>query len=195
MPEEEGGTKGGTLDQKFTYAHLGKIRKYLDKPTTQIMVNCLVTSKLDCNNALLYGISGYLMDQLQRCQNYAARVVTLTRKFDHITPVLYELHWLPIRYRIEFKIVLLTYKCLNDIGPLYLKELVELRAYDHGYSLRSKENKLLENPSGRLVTMGDRSFRVVAPMLWNSIPLDIREAETVGSFKRQLKTFLFSKAF
>ena len=113
---------------------LGKIRKYLDKPTTQIMVNCLVTSKLDCNNALLYGISGYLLDQLQRCQNYAARVVTLTRKFDHVTPVLYELHWLPIRYRIEFKIILLTYKCLNDIGPLYLKELVELKAYDHGYS-------------------------------------------------------------
>ena len=174
---------------------LGKIRKYLDKPTTQIMVNCLVTSKLDCNNALLYGISGYLLDQLQRCQNYAARVVTLTRKFDHVTPVLYELHWLPIRYRIEFKIILLTYKCLNDIGPLYLKELVELKAYDHGYSLRSKENKPLDDPSGRLVTMGDRSFRVVAPMLWNAVPLDIREAETVESFKRQLKTFLFSKAF
>ena len=99
------------------------------------------------------------------------------------------------RYRIEFKIILLTYKCLNDIGPLYLKELVELKAYDHGYSLRSKENKPLDDPSGRLVTMGDRSFRVVAPMLWNAVPLDIREAETVESFKRQLKTFLFSKAF
>ena len=89
---------------------LGEIGKYLDNPTNEIMVNCLITSKLDCNNALLYGISGYLLDQLQRCQNHAARVVTLTHKYDHVTPVLFDLHRLPIRYRIEFKILLLKYK-------------------------------------------------------------------------------------
>ena len=84
---------------------------------------------------------------------------------------------------------------MNNIGPSYLKELLDFRHYDHGHDLRSKLNKPLEDSMGRLVTMGDRSFRVVAPQLWNSIPLIIREAETVELFKKNLKTYLFNKAF
>ena len=79
---------------------IGKIRKYLDKPTTEKMINSAVTSHLDYCNSLLYGINGYLVSQLQHCQNNAARIVSLRRKYDHITPVLKNLHWLPVEHRI-----------------------------------------------------------------------------------------------
>ena len=75
---------------------IGKIRKYLDKPTTEKMINSAVTSRLDYCNSLMYGINGYLVSQLQRCQNNAARTVSLRRNYDHITPVLKDLHWLPL---------------------------------------------------------------------------------------------------
>ena len=87
---------------------IGKILKYLYKPTTEKMINSAVTSRLDNCNSLLYGINGYLVSQLQRCQNNAARTVSLRRKYDHITPVLKDLHWLPVEYRINYKILLLT---------------------------------------------------------------------------------------
>ena len=92
---------------------IGKIRKYLNRPSAEVLTNALVTSKLDYCNSLLYGVHDYQINQLQRCQNNAARIVTLTRKFEHITPVLIDLHWLPVKYRIMFKVLLLTFKSLN----------------------------------------------------------------------------------
>ena len=88
---------------------IGKIRKYLDKPTTEKMINSAVTSRLDYCNSLLYG-NGYIVSQLQRCQNNAARIVSLRRKFDLITLLLKDLHWLPVEHRINYKILLLAYK-------------------------------------------------------------------------------------
>ena len=94
-----------TICQNINYQlySIGKIRKYLDKPTTEKMINSAVTSRLDYCNSPLYGINGYLVSQLQRCQNNAARIVSLRCKFDHITPVLKDLHWLPVEYRINYK--------------------------------------------------------------------------------------------
>ena len=87
-----------------------KFESTLTNPRLTKMINSAVTSRLDCCNSLLYGINGYLMSQLQRCQNNAARIVSLRRKYDHITPVLEDLHWLPVEYRINYKILLLAYK-------------------------------------------------------------------------------------
>ena len=112
---------------------IGKIRKYLDKPTTEKMINSAVTSRLDYCNSLLYGINGYLVSQLQRCQNNAARIVSLRRKYDHITPVLKDLHWLPVEYRINYKILLLAYKAQHGMAPPYLSSL--LSPYKPGRSL------------------------------------------------------------
>ena len=88
---------------------IGKIRKYLDTPTADKMINCSITSRLEYCNSLLYDAKGYNISQLQLCQNNAARMLSLRRKFDHITPVLKDLHWLPVEQRIEFKVLLLTY--------------------------------------------------------------------------------------
>ena len=121
-----------------------KIRKYLDKPTTEKMINSAVTSRLDYCNSLLYGINRYLVSQLQGCQNNAARIVSLRRKYDHITPVLKDLHWLPVEYRINYKILLLAYKAQHGMAPPYLSSL--LSPYKPGRSLRSEGKHLLTTP-------------------------------------------------
>ena len=87
---------------------IGLIRKYLNKSSAEKLVNSLVTSNLDYCNSLLYGLPSSKLKRLQRIQNTAARIIMRTRKYDHITPVLKQLHWLPISQRIEFKILLLT---------------------------------------------------------------------------------------
>ena len=78
------------------------------------------SSRLDYCNSLLYGVSDELLRKLQVIQNAATRVVTVAKKFDHITPVLRELHWLPVRERIRFKLAMIVYKCLHGLAPPYL---------------------------------------------------------------------------
>jgi hypothetical protein len=172
---------------------IGKIRKYLTKSSAEMLVNATVTSRLDYCNSLLYGVHECLISQLQRCQNNAARVVTLTRKYNHITPVLFDLHWLPVRYRITFKILLLTYKSLNGLSPAYLSDL--LKPYKPCRALRSSDNHLLTAYGWRLENFGKRSFQVAAPCLWNDIPLQIRHSATLELFKSRLKTYLFTMAY
>ena len=104
----------------FNLYSIGKIRKYLDRPTVEKLVNATITSRLDYCNSLMFGIPKDLMSQLQKRQNHAARVITQWRKYDHITPVLVDLHWLPVKQRIDFKILFLTYKALNGLAPEYI---------------------------------------------------------------------------
>lgn len=110
----------------------------------------------------------------------------------HITPVLKELHWLPVRYRTEYKILLLVYKCLCDEGPVYLVNLLE--RYTPPKDLRSAEDFQLKD---RRVNKqyGERAFEIVGPRLWNKLPLTIKNCSTVASFKTAIKTHLFNKHF
>ena len=103
---------------------IGKIRRYLDHQTTEKLVHAFVSSRLDQCNSLLYGLPNVQLDKLQRVQNCAARLVTCNNKYTHITPILRELHWLPIKARIEYKIILLTYKSLKGLAPHYLRSLL-----------------------------------------------------------------------
>ena len=160
---------------KTSYYHLrniSKIRKYLTEETTEILVHVFVSSKLDYCNSLLYGLPKHMISRLQSVQNTAARIVTVTKKFDHITPVLIQLHWLPVHFRILFKVLLLVYKALNGMAPLYITELLSYRTCS--CTLRSTDQKLLAVPKSRLKTYGDRAFSVAAPKLWNELPLDLR---------------------
>ena len=114
----------------------------------------------------------------------------------NVRPLLFNLHWLPVKFRIDFKILLLTYKAINGLAPFYLKELTNLKE-PCKYKLRSDCDGLLLNTVKfkTLTTLGDRSFAVAAPQLWNSLPYAIRSSPSVASFKQTLKTFLFQKAF
>ena len=171
--------------------NLSRIRKYFTKESAEVAVHAFVTSKLDYCNALLYDLPKYQLQRLHYVQNTAARVVLQVGKFQHITPVLCELHWLPIQYRIIFKILLLVYKSLNGTSPSYLAQKLHYRS--HTRSLRSVSNELLMQPRSYTKTYGDRAFAVHAPREWNLIPYEIRKSNTISSFKRSLKTYLFTK--
>jgi len=101
---------------------------YVSKPsaTRKTVVHAFVSSRLDYCNSLLFGVTDSLVQRLQAVQNAAARLVSGTRRSEHITPVLRQLHWLPVRQRIEFKMAILVYKALNDLSPQYLADDCQL---------------------------------------------------------------------
>ena len=113
------------------------------------------------------------------------------KKFDYLTPVLSNLHWLPVKQRIIFKTLLLTYRILNGMAPQYLVDLLSI--YKPSRPLRSADKCLLSVPRSTLKSYGDKCFTVAAPKEWNSLPIDIRNLTSLDSFKRQLKTFLFKQ--
>ena len=116
-------------------------------------------------------------------------------RFCHITPVLTDLHWLPVVYRIQFKILIIAFKCLYGLAPMYLSELVN-RSTRTRYNLRSANSLLLAPASAKSkITLGDRSFKAAAPKLWNKLPSDLRNLSNLSAFKSQLKTYLFRLAF
>ena len=172
---------------------IGHIRKYLNAAATKSLVNSLVTSRMDYCNALLYGIPKIQLNKLQHLQNTAARIITRTSRFDHITPVLKELHWITVTHRIDFKILVQTYKAMYDLSPCYLTELLEI--YHPSRNLRSMDSKQLVVPKSKTATYGNRSFSTVAPKLWNELPTGIRDAKSLDVFKKSVKTHLFRKIY
>ena len=184
-----------SLSQKahFHLRNIRSIRKCLAKRATEQLIHAFVSSTLDNGNALLYGLPASLLVKLQRVPNTAARIVTLTPRIDHITPILKDLHWLPVKYRVQFKIIFLVWRLLNNMGPSYIRDMLSL--YTPSRALRSKSEYKLVIPKTRLKSCGDRAFSVAVPTLWNKLPLTIRRAQTIDAFKQALKTFLFSLAY
>ena len=170
---------------------ISKIRRFLTPEQVKTVTVSLVLSKLDQNNSLLHDLPACVLLKLQRVQNSAARLLCSASRQVDAAPLLVSLHWLPIKKRIKFKIVLLVYKCLNGIGPLYLSELLSF--YSNTESRKCLRSSSLDNlhvPRTN-TNFGDRSFLVCAPKLWNSLPFDLRNSPSVESFKKSLKTFLF----
>ena len=128
-----------------------------------------------------------------RNTNSAARLITLSKKHEHITPVLYDLHWLPVHQRTKFKILLLTYKILHDRAPSYLSDLITRR--NPVRSLRSCAAVSCFEPRFGSECYGGRAFSVVANRLWNSLPPAIRNMHALNSFKTALKTHLFNEHY
>ena len=172
--------------------NLVSIRRSLDEQTAKIAAHAFVTSHLDYGNSMYYGLFNYQIDKLQLLQNSAARVVKKKKKFDHISSDLEDMHWLPIPARIEFKILLLTWKCLHDQGPSYLKDLLKL---NDKQDYRPHYKKTLLVPKTKLITCGDRSFQVAAPTLWNALSGFIRLSDKLTTFKSKLKTHLFKRYY
>ena len=157
------------------------------------VVHAFITSRLDYCNGLMYGIPQTLLRKLQYIENTAARIVSNTPRREHITPILKALHWLPVKQRIKFKILLLTFKALHNLAPSYMRDLIEW--YTPAKDLRSSNQKLLHDPVTRLKTVGDRAFSKASPTLWNPMPITIKSALTLDSFKSRTKHQLFLEAF
>jgi len=134
------------------------------------------------------------LDKLQRILNAAARIATKTKICQHISPVLRKLHWLPVTKRIEFKIITMTYKALNGMSPSYICDL--LLVHQPNRHLPSASRRLsLVVPPHQTQAYGACSFSVAAPTLQKSLPVDIKNAQSLFIFKKELKTFLFNQLY
>lgn len=173
--------------------NIGRIRPLITEGACKTLICALVTSRLDYANALLYGVNSNELAKLQKIQNTAARITTRTKRREHITPVLKTLHWLPVAQRIEYKILVHTYKAINIIAPQYIRELIHI--YQPGRSLRSENKHELVRTKFRTSTYGNRRLDVAAASLWNSLPSQLHSCPSVHTFKKHLKTHLFKKAF
>jgi hypothetical protein len=173
---------------------LKQIRKYLDRKSVESLVHSFITCHIDYGNAMLFGLPDVSIRKLQRLQNAAARLILQKSRRDSITEILKELHWLPVRHRINYKLCLLVYKCVNGTGPDYLTDLLSFN--NRTRALRSSaDNLLLQVPRMKTETFGKRAFKYAAPKTWNEIPYSIRNSDSIQTFKTKLKTFYFNIVF
>ena len=190
----------------YALNNIRKIRKYLDSHSTEPLIHAFISSRIDNCNSLYSALPVAEIEKLQRVQNAAARLLTGSKRTEHITPTLRNLHWLPVEQRIKFKTALLVYKALNGMSPSYIKELVvpyhiivpyhNIVPYTPARRLRSCDKSFLKIPKSRTSSFGDRMFGAAAPRLWNSLPDHIRlNNSSIDDFKRSLKTYLFKLAF
>ena len=168
------------------------IRRHLDLDSAKLLATALMSSRLDYCNLHLYGIADIGLTRLQCVQNQLARLVTKSPPFTRTIPLFRSLHWLPVRFRIVFKINLLTYKTLHEKQPVSLHSM--LAASIPSRSLRSNNDNNLSVPMVKTNT-GARAFHYCAPSLWNNRPLSVRSASSVSTFKKYVKTHLFDLAF
>ena len=169
----------------FHIKNISKLRPFLSFSDAEKLIHALISSRLDYCNSLLIGIPNKNLQKLQFIQNCAARTLMKARKYDHITPILQNLHWLPITSRIPYKIALITHHCIYNNAPQYLKDLNI--PHTSTRNLRSQSTNLLYQPRSRLRTMGDRAFSIAAPRIWNSLPEHLRKPQSVDTFKKELK--------
>ena len=158
-------------------------------------LHAFITSRVDYCNSLLYGLPNYQLNKLQRVLNASARLVCDAPRFFHISPLLRGLHRLPVKARIEFKILLITFKAIHCLAPKYLCDLLTFKSFL--YNLRSSDSILLSMPAVhvRSKTWGERAFMVAAPRLWNSLPKELSAITNVNSFKAHIKTYLFKTLY
>ena len=173
------------------------IRRYLDDDSTKKLVCNCVLNRLDYCNSIYYNLPNFQLKKLQKIQNRAARLVKGVSRRERITPVLIELHWLPIKARIKFKICVLTHQAIITGKPGYLRGMLTIKQeIEHeGTNTRSHTDgrKLVEPRCNSSV--GFRAFWSAAPRLYNTLPRDIRSLDSLKVFKRKLKTFLFSDCY
>ena len=153
-----------TCSAVFYYlCNIRRIRKYLTKECTEALIHAFISSHLDYCNSLLFGVPECHLHKLQRVQNAAACLIFQESRFFHITPLLKSLHWLPVKYHIVFKIILITFRAIHGLALAYISELISIR--DTGrYDFRSNDGLLLAPCRGKTLTkFGDQSFHAATP--------------------------------
>jgi hypothetical protein len=172
------------------------IRRSVPRPVLQSLVAALVISKLDYGSATLAGLPAVQLNRLQAVLNAAARLIFTARKYDHITPLLRDLHWLRMPERITFRLAMLVYRCQQGTAPQYLSEqLHRVADIESRWPLRSASTAALVVPLTRHSTIGDRAFSVAASRAWNDLSPTVQSAGTLELFRRRLKTELFQRSF
>ena len=189
-----------SLSTRVQARALYRIRPLLDLNTSVLLANTLVSSRLDYCNSLFLSLTDIELRGLQLVQNSLCRVVTHSSKFSHITPQLKKLHWLPVKYRVQVKIGLITYKILNQGQPVYLRGLIHPYTSSRNTRRSTPKLKFLQTPTfdrrvHKSIKHFSNSFSHYAPVLRNSFPFHVRNSPSVASFRKHLKTHLFSSSF
>jgi len=165
----------------------------MSSDAVKTLVQAFISYRLDYCNSMFYGITDGLVSRLQSVQKVAARSVSGARRYDHITPVLQELHWLPVRRQVDFKMATLVYLSLSGMAPFYLAAECQLVSDEGRRQLRSANSKTCV-VRRTCSSYGDRCFAAAGPRLWNSLPVHLRQTDiNFEQFQRQLKTFLFGR--
>ena len=162
---------------------LASIRKFLSQKDCETLVHSFISSRLDSCNALLFGISRANISKLQKVQNAAVRLILCKKRRESVREPLKDLHWLDIDQRISFKVLLIVFKCLNNLAPAALKNVLTIKSHD---------TMLLQTNYFPETNLGRRAFCFYAPKQWNCLPVSLRCVDEIVSFKSQLKTYLFS---
>ena len=139
------------------------------------------------------GLPAYQHQRLQSVLNAAARVVRRSSRYDHITPILRDLHWL--KSPVDFKIGVLVYRCLHGLAPQYLSDYFQRVVDTNRRRLRSSSLSLLAVRRARLSTIGDRAFPVIGSRFWNTLPVSVTSAPSLAVFRSRLKSHLFERSF
>ena len=139
----------------------------------------------------MYGMSACNMHKLRSAQSCLTRVVLPSIRHLSASERLSYLHWLPVYYRIQFKIATLTYKTVATCQPSYLHNL--LQVYKPSRALRSSTQQLLHIPYNMSTDFGRRAFSYSSPATWNSIRISIKNCSSLYSFKRHLKSYFIAQ--
>ena len=171
----------------ITIRLLTRIKSYLNINQLKTLVSSLVFSKLDYCNILYYGLNSQTIKKLQSVQNSAARLVYKINCFDRVPThdLFKQLHWLQVKERIVFKVLLVVHKCVIGSAPPDLLSIIRFSASDR---TRKLDTQLCNG------VFGDRAFSVCGPKLWNALPLHLRMESVTDKFEKSLKTFLFTNA-
>jgi len=171
------------------------VRGQLGQEVTGRLVSAFILSRLDYCNAILAGLPASTLAPPQRVMHAAARVVYDLKPYDHVTPTLTALQWLPVKQRIEFKLCLLVHLVINGRAPAYLQNLLTTTASMSGCaSNRSASNNDLVKQSTRL-KLGDRVFSAAGPCVCNRLPTELKAITDTHVFRCKIKPFLFSSAY
>uniref|UniRef100_A0A8C6PDW6 Reverse transcriptase domain-containing protein n=1 Tax=Nothobranchius furzeri TaxID=105023 RepID=A0A8C6PDW6_NOTFU len=177
----------------FHLRRLANIKPMLSRAHLERVLHAFLIYRLNYCKSLYSGLCQSSLRRLQVVQKSAAKFLTRTRKRDHISPVLTSLHWLPVCYRAQFKILVFVYNFFQGGAAPYLATLLNKHSPSH--ALRSSEQGLLAVPRSRCHTCRDQAFSVLAPSLWNQLPHSVRLAPSLPVFKSHLKTHLLRLAF
>ena len=169
---------------------INRIKHILDKRTLTHIINALIFSRMYYCSSVWSNTAKKNITKLQGVQNFAARIVTGTRKYDHVTPVLQRLGWLPVQDMLNFRDAVMTFKCIKGLAPPYLSEKFELRSELHNVNTRYKND--LNIPLYTSAS-GQRTFYFRAVTLWNNLPNNIKDINVLGSFKSEYKRILLDQ--
>ena len=178
----------------FQLRNIALIKKYLDQDCLKMLVNSLVTSRVDYCNSLYYGLDNKQLKRLQNVLNSGARLITGSPMRDRITPVLIDLHWLPIKSRIVYKICVLTHLALKTSEPGYLEKKLHKYVLHNTQTRQSSDPHRLNQPTSNS-KLEDRSFTHCAPKWYNWLPSHIKDSDNIVTFKKNLKTHLFRESY